>query len=125
MNTELLQRTKQFAVRILKAAETIEGTRGVARRAVAGQLARCGTSAAANYRATQRARSDAEFISKLHISTEEADESVFWMEVAIESGFVSATKLRLLLAEANELTAIFTTALKTTKQRLNAKSPHP
>jgi four helix bundle protein len=118
MSAELLPRTKQFAVRILKAAETIENGRGAARRTIASQLARCGTSAAANYRSSKRARSDAEFISKLHVATEEADESIFWMEVAIESGFVTAKQLQLLLAEANELTAIFTASLKTTKRRL-------
>lgn len=65
MSTELLQRTKQFARRVLKASKTIEGIRGAVQRNAANQLARWGTSAVAYYCAAKRARSDAEFISKL------------------------------------------------------------
>src|SRR6266704_5679811 len=101
---ELLQRTKQFALRIFKLVgalpQTIQG------RAIANQLIRSGTSVAANYRAACRARSKAEFISKIGTVEEEADESALWMELIIEDKLVPETKVRSLLDEANELVAI-------------------
>ena len=85
---ELLQRTKQFALRIFKLVgvfpQTIQG------RAVAAQLIRSGTSVAANYRAACRARSKPEFIAKLGVVEEEADESAFWLELIIGTGLLSA-----------------------------------
>ena len=87
---ELLQRTKQFALRIFKLVgalpQTIQG------RAVAGQLIRSGTSVAANYRAACRARSKAEFVAKLGIVEEEADETAFWLELIIETSLLSANR---------------------------------
>src|SRR6195256_3766448 len=80
---ELKDRTKQFALRVLKLVaalpRTIEG------RAIAGQLVRCGTSVAANYRATCRARSKSEFIAKMGVVLEEADETQLWLELIIEA----------------------------------------
>jgi four helix bundle protein len=80
------------------------------------QLLRCGTSVAANYRAVCRARSRAEFLSRIGIVVEEADETVFWLEMLIESEVVSRIRIEYLLNEAQQLTAIFTAAHTTTKR---------
>ena len=108
---ELLQRTKQFALRIFKLVgvlpQTIQG------RAVAAQLIRSGTSVAANYRAACRARSKPEFIAKLGVVEEEADESAFWLELIIETGLLSAAKVTPLLTEAGEIVAMMASSKKT------------
>lgn len=80
---------------------------------IASQLLRCGTSVGANYRAVCRARSRAEFASKLGNVVEEADEVVFWLELLIDTGIISRNQLEELLAEANELVAIFVTSRQT------------
>src|SRR4029077_17618230 len=101
---ELLQRTKQFALRIFKLVgvlpQTIQG------RAVAAQLIRSGTSVAANYRAACRARSKPEFVAKLGVVEEEADESAFWLELIIETGLLNPGKVTPLLAEAGGIFSI-------------------
>ena len=119
---ELLQRTKQFALRIFKLVgalpQTIQG------RAVAAQLIPSGTSVAANYRAACRARSKSEFIAKLGLVEEEADESAFWLELIIETGLLSKPKVRPLLAEASEIVAMMASSKKTAakSQIANRKS---
>jgi four helix bundle protein len=80
------------------------------------QLLRSGTSIGANYRAAGRARSKAEFISKMGIVVEEADEAVFWIECLIESGIVKLELLADLLSEANELVAIFAASQRTARR---------
>jgi four helix bundle protein len=80
------------------------------------QLLRCGTSVAANYRAVCRARSKAEFIARISIVAEEADEAVLWPELLTESGIVAEEKACDLLAEAKELAAIFTASQQTSKR---------
>jgi four helix bundle protein len=79
------------------------------------QILRSATGVAANYRAVGLARSKAEFISKLGIVIEEADETVFWLELLSDSGIIPASKLRELMAEGNELVAIFLASRKTAK----------
>src|SRR4249919_1202794 len=122
---ELLQRTKQFALRIFKLVgvlpQTIQG------RAVAAQLIRSGTSVAANYRAACRARSKPEFIAKLGVVEEEADESAFWLELIIETDLLSDAKVRALLVEAGEIVAIMASSKKTAakSQIANRKSQTP
>jgi four helix bundle protein len=119
---ELLQRTKQFALRIFKLVgalpQTIQG------RAVAAQLIRSGTSVAANYRAACRARSRAEFVSKLGLVEEEADETAFWLELIIETGLLNPAKVAPFLAEASEIVAMMASSKKTaTKSQIaNRKS---
>jgi four helix bundle protein len=119
---ELLQRTKQFALRIFKLVgalpQTIQG------RAVAAQLIRSGTSVAANYRAACRARSKPEFVAKLGVVEEEADESAFWLELIMETNLLSATKVEPLLSEASEIVAIMASSKKTAakSQIANRKS---
>src|SRR5436309_7312672 len=101
---ELKKRTKQFALRILKLVAALPNT--VQGRAIASQLVRAGTAVAANYRAACRARSKAEFISKIGTVEEEADESALWMELIIEDKLLPGKKVRSLHAEASELVAI-------------------
>jgi len=101
---DLKKRTKQFALRILKLVEALPNT--VAGKTIGGQLTRAGTSVGSNYRAACRGRSKAEFIAKLGIVEEEADESAFWMELIIEGGLLEARLVQPLLDEANELTRI-------------------
>ncbi|MFN2491600.1 MAG: four helix bundle protein [Pyrinomonadaceae bacterium] len=101
---DLKNRTKQFALRILKLVAALPKT--VEGRAIASQLVRSGTAVPANYRAACRGRSKAEFIAKLGTVEEEADESAFWMELIIEGGLLKQHAVDSLLAEANELTKI-------------------
>ncbi len=118
---DLRDRTKQFAIRVLKLVAALPNT--LSGRTVAGQLARSGTSVGSNYRAACRGRSKAEFISKLGIVEEEADESAFWMEVIIEVGLLKKQAVDPLLNEANELAKIMASsrisASATLKRSLN------
>jgi len=103
---ELLARTKSFGLRILKLVDHLPRT--MSGRAIGSQLVRCGTSIGANYRAACRSRSRAEFAARLGIVAEEADETVYWLEVLRDAKLLPEAKLSELLQEANELTAIFT-----------------
>jgi four helix bundle protein len=103
---ELLARTKSFGLRILKLVDHLPRT--MSARAIGSQLVRCGTSIGANYRAACRSRSRAEFAAKLGIVAEEADETVYWLELIRDAKLILEGKISELLLEANELTAIFT-----------------
>jgi four helix bundle protein len=105
-SAELQSRTKRFALRILVLIDRLPNTIGG--RVLANQLARSATSVGANYRAACRARSRAEFASKLGIVAEEADESLYWLELIRDGNFMAEKNVGSLLAEADELTAIFT-----------------
>lgn len=115
---ELKGRTKQFALRVIKLVvalpKSIEG------RAIANQLVRCGTSVAANYRAACRARSRSEFIAKMGVVLEEADETQLWLELIIEAKLISAKRVQSLLGEANELVAIFVASRKSASSNLKS-----
>lgn len=111
-------RTKQFAIRVVGVVRSLPRTRES--DVIGKQLLRCGTAVAANYRAVCRARSHAEFISKMSIVVEEADETVFWLELLGDTGVVPADKLSLLLKEANELLAICAASLSTAKHNKGA-----
>jgi len=89
--------------------------RGATGAVIGRQLLRSGTSVGANYRAARRARSKAEFISKLGIVEEEADESVYWLELLLDSKSADPARLAPLVNEANELTAIFSASRKSAK----------
>lgn len=104
MSAELKNRTKAFALRILKLVDALPHSRKG--RIFADQLGRAGTAVGANYRAACRARSRAEFIAKVGIVEEEADEAVFWLELIVESEVLPASKIDALHKEACELTAI-------------------
>ena len=103
---ELLARTKTFGLRILNLVDRLPRT--MSGRAIGSQLVRSGTSIGANYRAACRSRSRAEFAAKLGIVAEEADETVYWLEMLRDAKLIPEGKLSDLLKEANELTAIFT-----------------
>ena len=107
---EMKNRTKQFALRVIHLSQSLPHTREA--DVLARQLMRSGTSVAANYRAACVARSLAEFKSKLSIVIEECDESIFWMEMLVDAGFVKKDLLECLMQEATELLYIFSTARK-------------
>ncbi|SRR5258708_16814006 len=117
----LKNRTKQFALRIIRVIRSLPvGSEG---RIIGQQLLRSGMSVAANYRAVCRARSHREFLAKLAIVIEEADESAFWLELLVDAGLVQDRKLKDLRSEANQLVAIFnasrTTARKHAQSTIN------
>ena len=120
-NSELKNRTKRFAVSVVKMAEGLPNRQ--VGWTVSGQIIRSATSVAANYRAVNRAKSDRDFISKMETVIEECDETLFWLEFIeeLELGIDTET-LKSLKDEANQLTAIFVSSVKTIKQRLNQKS---
>jgi four helix bundle protein len=111
MNPEdLKKRTKQFGLRVLKLVGALPDT--IVGRAIGNQFVRSGTAVGANYRGACRARSKAEFVAKLSIVIEEADESVYWMELIIEAGLLKQELVEALLLEANELVAIMIASRK-------------
>jgi len=114
---ELKDRTKQFALRVIRLVaalpKTIEG------KAIGRQLVSSGTSVGANYRSACRGRSRAEFIAKLGIVEEEADESAFWMELIIENELLKNELVEPLLKEANELVAIMVSSRKSARETTN------
>jgi four helix bundle protein len=112
---DLKERTKQFALRVLRLCDALPSRRSCT--AIAAQLIRSGTSVAANYRAAGRARSYAEFISKLGLVIEEADETVFCLEFLAASAIVAMSRLEPLLDEARELVAIFAASRRTARSR--------
>ncbi|PWK80507.1 four helix bundle protein [Mucilaginibacter oryzae] len=118
---ELKKRTKKFATDIIRFVEELPRFRSI--DILTHQLLRSSTSVGANYRSACRGKSTADFINKIVIVEEEADESIYWLELIEESGLVNSSTLPGLKKEANELTAIFTAIGKTAKenQKLNNK----
>jgi len=117
---ELKLRTRKFAVEILNFVEELPHRRSA--NIIGNQLGRSASSIASNYRAASRARSHAEFISKIGIVEEEADESTFWLDILPEAKNSTVELVSPLLSEARELTAIFTAANKTAKQNKAQKT---
>ena len=118
---ELRKRTEEFAIRIVKLARALPAS-DVGRH-VGRQVLRAGTSVAANYRAACRARSRAEFVAKIGVAVEEADETVFWLELLGDAEVVPKSRIEALLCEANELLAIQSASRKTAKFSIT-KSPN-
>src|SRR5438445_5657758 len=115
MSTEdFRRRAFQFGIRVIRLTESLLKTD--AARVIGKQLLRCGTSVGANYRAAARARSRADFISKMGIVEEECDESIYWIEMLIELQVVDAPRVAPLLAEANEILSITISSIKTARQ---------
>ncbi|HEV7219425.1 MAG TPA: four helix bundle protein [Terriglobales bacterium] len=110
---ELKMRTKKFAIRIVKLFQALPHRDDA--RTLGKQLLRSGTSVGANYRAVCRSRSKAEFLARLGIVVEEIDETVFWLELLVESNIVSQQRLGSLQQEAKELLAIFASSQLTAK----------
>lgn len=131
---ELQHRTKKFALEIINLAKQLPNNR--VGWTFSDQIIRSATSVAANYRAVCRARSDKEFIAKMGIVIEEADETLFWLEMIDESGVMIdaleiddleeinnlKSKINNLKEEANQLVSIFVASAKTVKSRLNQQS---
>jgi four helix bundle protein len=113
---DLKRRTKQFALRILKLVAALP--KNLIGKTIGGQLARAGTLVGANYRAACRARSKLEFIAKIGVVEEEADESAFWLELIIEAGLLKAELVESLLIEANELAKIMASSRKSASESL-------
>jgi four helix bundle protein len=111
---ELKNRTKQFALRIIKVVQAIDNSH-VGRR-LGDQLLRSGTSVGANYRAACRARTPAEFRCKLGIVEEECDESMYWMDLIVESDLLPASRLGDLHKEADELLSIVIASINTSRK---------
>ena len=113
---ELTDRTKQFALRIIRMYCSLPKTTEA--QVLGKQVLRSGTSVGANYREASRARSDAEFLSKLGIVEQELDETLFWLELLVESEIIPLARMHDLQTEAEELLKIVVSSIKTTKQRL-------
>jgi four helix bundle protein len=122
MNKEdLKNRTKRFAIETIRFINTLPKSK--ANDVVSYQVLKSATSVAANYRSSLRGRSSAEFISKLNIVLEEADESMLWFEIIEETNEkIDTSKLKALHKESDELTAIFTASLKTARKNLISKN---
>jgi four helix bundle protein len=114
----LKNRTKQFALRIIRVIRSLPP--GLEGKNIGHQLLRSRMSVAANYRAVCRARSRPEFLAKLAIVIEEADESAFWLELLVDAGLVSESKLNDLKSEANQLVAIFNASRSTAKKHVQS-----
>ena len=112
---ELKLRSKTFAVRVVKLCRVLPHSNET--RVVEMQVLRSATSVAANYRAACRARSHADFISKIGIVVEECDETIFWLELLVDLEIVPPLRVQPLLDEANELLAILAASQITAKQR--------
>jgi four helix bundle protein len=112
---ELRDRTKKFAIRIVRLFRALP--KSTEAQVMGKQLLRCGTSVAANYRAVCRARSKAEFIARIGVVAEEADESVLWLELLEETRMLTSKQLQDISREARELAAIFSASQKTARGR--------
>lgn len=108
---QLKARSKQFALAIIALIEKLPHT--LAAQIIARQMVRSATSVGANYRAACRARSRAEFAARVAIAVEEADETLYWLELLEESGLLREEPVRLLICEAGELVAILAASYKT------------
>jgi len=111
---DLKERTKKFGLKVIKVVEMLP--RGRIADILGRQLLRSGTSVGANYRSACRARSTADFISKMGVVEEEADETIYWMELLIEAGLVRKDDLISLLDEANQILAITISSIKTARK---------
>jgi four helix bundle protein len=112
---EFKTRTKKYAVRVIRMVDALPPSRST--NALANQLVRSGTSVGANYRAACRAKSRADFISKMRNVEEEADETLYWLEVLIEAGKVKASRVADLMREGNEILAMVCASLNTARDR--------
>jgi four helix bundle protein len=111
---DLKERTKNFALKVIRVVEMLP--KGRITDILCRQLMKAGTSVGANYRAACRAKSTADFISKMGIVEEEADETIYWMELLIEAGLIQKDNLIPLLDEANQILAMTVSSIKTARK---------
>jgi four helix bundle protein len=116
-NEELKERTMEFAVRVLRMAESLPKT--ISGQTVARQISCCGTSVAANYRAALRGKSRADFVNKITIVLEEADETGFWIELSERAKLLPKAKLVALADEAEQLVKIFSATRRSTRNYIS------
>jgi four helix bundle protein len=109
------KRTKAYALRVIKVVEALPNTQTA--KVLGNQLLRSGTSVGANYRAAARAKSSADFVSKMGTVEEECDESLYWMELLVEDGLVDAERLAGLMAEGDEILAMTVSSIRTARGR--------
>ena len=114
---DLRERTKAFALRIIRLYSALP--KSGAERVIGNQVLRSATSVGAQYREAFRARSKAEFASKLQCVLQELDETAYWLDLLVESGLVKESRMGSLIGETNELIAIFTTSVKTARGKNN------
>jgi len=112
---EFKQRTKQLALRVIRLTEALP--KNYASEVIGKQILRSATSVGANYRAACRAKSKADLINKLNIVLEEADETLFWLELLVDSKIISPEKLKSLMAETNEIIAMTYASIKTLRNQ--------
>jgi four helix bundle protein len=117
------ERTKKLALRVIRLIEALPN--GITANVIGKQVLRSATSIGANYRAACRGRSNAAMIAKLDIVLEEADETLYWLELLIDSGLISAARLVDLMAETNEITAMTVSSLKTLRAKSHAPNHSP
>src|SRR2546422_8540029 len=120
--SDLKQRTKEFALNTVRLVERLP--RGRAADVIGRQLLRSGTSVAANYRSARRARSRREFIAKMGIVEEEADESSLWLDLLVEAGLVPSAQVAALRDEADQLVAITVASIRTDRKSTRLNSSH-
>lgn len=107
-------RTKAVAVMVLKMVGSLKP--GVGSRVIAGQVVRSATSVGANYRSAQRARSRKEFLAKLGVVVEEADETLYWIEVAVEAGLLEREQAKKVWREMNEIVKVLVSSVRSVRQ---------
>jgi four helix bundle protein len=112
---DLAKRTKDFALRIIRLYSALP--KSIEAQVIGKQLLRSGTSVGAHYREARRAKSNADFISKMEGALQELDETGYWLELLSESGIVKPERLQPLMKEVEELTAMFVTMVKNVKSR--------
>jgi four helix bundle protein len=111
---EMKARTRAFALRIIRLAESLPNTPTA--NVIRNQILRCGSSVGANYRAACRGKSKPDFVSKMGIVEEEADETMYWIELLIDAGIVKRSRVADLLEEANEILSITVSSIKTARR---------
>jgi four helix bundle protein len=122
---QLRPRTKSFALRVLKLVDALP-SKSRAANVIGNQLIRSATSVGANYRASCRSRSTAEFCARMGVvEEEEADESVYWLELLVESGIMSAKRLQPLTEEGNEIVSMIVASIRTARQKRTGRSSTP
>ncbi len=117
---EFRQRTKKFALRVIRLVEALPEMR--TSNVIGRQLLRSGTSVGANYRSACRARSRADFVSKMGVVEEECDESLYWMELLVESHQMKASRLAALMGESDEILSLVVASCRTARARANPQS---
>ena len=118
---EFKQRTKQLALRIIRMVESLPNTNTA--QVIGKQILRSATSVGANYRAACRAKSTADMLHKLSIVEEEADETLYWLELLVEADIFPEAKLKSLMSETNEIVAMIVSSIKTIRTSKNGYNP--